>query len=178
MERLNLELAASGKPTLEALLGLSTGDVIAGNIGASQRLNYTVMGDPVNLASRLVSVNKLYRTTILATEATMLMAKDKVCFRALDKVRVKGRKGSSTVYEVLAPAGALSERTAQCVNYFERALKHYFSRDFQGALARVEAALKSQPQDNPSLILAKRCRDYISDPPAPDWDGVTVLEAK
>ena len=178
MERLNRELAASGKPTLQALIGINTGDVIAGNIGASHRLNYTVMGDPVNLASRLVAVNKLYRTTILATEATMLLAKDKVCFRALDRIRVKGRKGSSTVYEVIAPVGAVSEKDAQCVNYFERALKHYWDRDFPGALARVEAALKSSPDDNPSQILAKRCLDYISNPPAPDWDGVTILEAK
>jgi adenylate cyclase len=178
MERLNAELAASGKPTLQALMGLCTGEVIAGNIGASQRLNYTVMGDPVNLASRLVAVNKLYGTTILAGEATMLAARDKVCFRAIDRVRVMGRKGSSAVYEVLAPAGALSERTAKCVNFFERGLRHYWERDFPGALARVEAALKVSPGDNPSLILAKRCREFIASPPGPDWDGVTDLEVK
>jgi adenylate cyclase len=178
METLNRDLAAAGRPTLQALMGLSTGEVIAGNIGASQRLNYTVIGDPVNLASRLVSVNKLYGTTIIASESTMLKAKDKVCFRALDRIRVMGRKGSSTIYEVLAPAGAMSERSAQCVNYFERALRHYWDRDFPGALARLEAALKLSPDDHPSQILAKRCRDFIGNPPGPDWDGVTILEAK
>jgi class 3 adenylate cyclase/CHASE2 domain-containing sensor protein len=178
MERLNRDLAASGQPTLQALMGLSTGEVVAGNVGASQRLNYTVMGDVVNLASRLVSVNKLYRTTILASEATATQARDQVLFRAVDRVRVKGRKGSITVHEVLAPAGALGDRMAQCANYFERALRHYWDRDFPGALARVEAALKTVPDDPPSLILAHRCREYITAPPGPDWDGVTVLEAK
>ena len=178
LENLNRDLAASGKPTLQALMGISTGEVIAGNIGASQRLNYTVIGDPVNLASRLVSVNKIYGTTVLASEATMREAKDKVAFRALDRIRVMGRKGSSTIYEVLAPAGVLGDREAQCVNYFERALRHYWDRDFPGALARVEAALKTSPNDSPSRILAKRCREFIAKPPSPQWDGVTVLEAK
>jgi adenylate cyclase len=178
MERLNHDLAAAGQPVLHALMGLSTGEVIAGNIGASQRLNYTVMGDPVNLASRLVSINKLYGTTILATEATKRQAGDKVVFRALDRVRVKGRKGASPIYEVLAPAGALDERVSQGVNYFERALRHYFDRDFQGALARVEAALKLMPGDNPGQQLAQRCRERLADPPGPEWDGVTVLEVK
>ncbi|MDR2443223.1 MAG: adenylate/guanylate cyclase domain-containing protein [Deltaproteobacteria bacterium] len=178
MDQLNRELAASGKPNLFALMGLNTGQVIAGNIGSSHRLNYTVMGDTVNLASRLVPVNKLYKTTILASEATVNLAKDKVCFRALDQVRVKGRKGSLKVYEVLAPMGGLDDKMAQCVNYFERALKHYWNRDFTGALARFEAALKTVPSDSPSLIMAKRCQGFISNPPGPDWDGVTILEAK
>ncbi|MDR1656245.1 MAG: adenylate/guanylate cyclase domain-containing protein [Deltaproteobacteria bacterium] len=178
MEQLNRELAATGRPTLFAVMGINTGQVIAGNIGAKRRINYTVMGDTVNLASRLVAVNKIFRTTILASEATVNMARDKVCFRKLDLVRVKGRKGSINIYEVLAPAGSLSEKMAQCVNYFERGLNHYWDRDYVGALARFEAALKTVPDDAPSRVLAERCQKFLQSPPAPDWDGVTVLEDK
>ncbi|MDR0356630.1 MAG: adenylate/guanylate cyclase domain-containing protein [Deltaproteobacteria bacterium] len=178
MEELNRELTAAGQPFLQALMGLNTGQVIAGNIGARQRINYTVMGDAVNLASRLVSVNKIFMTTILASEATVGMARDEIAFRALDRIKVKGRKSGITIYEILAHKSDLSPNMAQCVNFYERALKHYFGRDFSGALARLEAALKCQPNDNPSLIFAQRCMDYISRPPNDDWDGVTVLEAK
>jgi adenylate cyclase len=178
MEDLNKDLTTAGLPFLQALMGLNTGQVIAGNIGAKHRINYTVMGDAVNLASRLVSVNKLFLTTIIASEATMLLANKEISFRALDRVRVKGRKGSLTIYEVLAPIGDLSTDMSQCVNYYERALKHYFDRDFKGALVRFEAALKANPNDDPSLIFAQRCMDYISRPPDSHWEGVTVLEAK
>ncbi|MDR0622419.1 MAG: adenylate/guanylate cyclase domain-containing protein [Deltaproteobacteria bacterium] len=178
MDDLNRDLTAANLPFLQALMGLNTGQVIAGNIGAKHRINYTVMGDSVNLASRLVSVNKLFLTTIIASQATQSLAEAEISFRALDKIRVKGRKGSLTIYEVLAPKGDLSTDMAQCVNYYERALKHYFDRDFQGALARFEAALKCAPNDNPSLIFAQRCMDFIARPPDSQWDGVTVLEAK
>ncbi|MDR2387485.1 MAG: CHASE2 domain-containing protein [Deltaproteobacteria bacterium] len=178
MDDLNRDLTAQNLPFLQALMGLNTGQVIAGNIGAKHRINYTVMGDAVNLASRLVSVNKLFLTTIIASQATQLLAQEEICFRALDKIRVKGRKGSLTVYEVLAPKGDLDNAMAQCVNYYERALNHYFDRDFKGALARFEAALKSNPNDNPSLIFAQRCMDFIARPPDSHWDGVTILEVK
>ncbi|MDR2367201.1 MAG: adenylate/guanylate cyclase domain-containing protein [Deltaproteobacteria bacterium] len=178
MDDLNRDLTAANLPFLQALMGINTGQVIAGNIGAKHRINYTVMGDAVNLASRLVSVNKLFLTTIIASEDTRAEAQSEICFRALDKIRVKGRKGSLTIYEVLAPKGELSNDMAQCVNYYERALKHYFDRDFKGALARFEAALKCNPNDNPSLIFSRRCMDFIASPPDAQWDGVTVLEAK
>jgi class 3 adenylate cyclase len=178
MEDLNRELTAAGQPFLQALMGLNTGQVIAGNIGARQRINYTVMGDTVNLASRLVAANKLFMTTIIASEATASAAKDEISFRPLDRIRVRGRKRSITVFEVLAPKGDLDGDMAQCVNFYERALKHYFDRDFQGALARFEAALRCAPGDSPSLVFAERCKSFISKPPADGWDGVTVLEGK
>jgi adenylate cyclase len=178
MDELNRELTAAGRPFLQALMGLNTGQVIAGNIGAKERINYTVMGDAVNLASRLVSANKIFMTTIIASEATYNKAKDKIAFRALDRIKVKGRKGSLAVYEVLAARADLDPAMSQCVNFYERALKHYFDRDFSGALARLEAALKCRPDDSPSLIFAQRCMDFISRPPGGDWDGVTALDVK
>jgi adenylate cyclase len=178
MDDLNRELTAAGKPFLQALMGINTGQVIAGNIGAKQRINYTVMGDTVNLASRLVSINKLFMTTILAAESTVTLAREEISFRALDRVRVKGRKGSLTVHEVVAHKSDLEASMAQCINFYERGLKHYHDRDFPGALARLEAALKCQPNDNPSLIMAQRCVDFISHPPDSSWDGVTVIEVK
>jgi adenylate cyclase len=91
---------------------------------------------------------------------------------------VAGRKKSIDIYEVIAPLGGLSSTYAQAVNFYERGLRHYRDKDFSGALIRFEAALKSKPDDGPSLTLANRCREYLTDPPAKDWDGVTAFNWK
>jgi class 3 adenylate cyclase len=178
MEELNDELRALGRPHLNALMGLNTGQVIAGNIGGKRHMAYTVMGDAVNLASRLVSVNKLYKTTIIASEQTAAAASETIGMRQLDRVQVVGRRKSISVHEVLGRKDDLDERTLDMVNFFERALRHYWQRDFQGALARFERALKAVPDDYPSKVFIARCRQNLAEPPGPEWDGVTVLGLK
>jgi adenylate cyclase len=178
MDRLNLELAAQGKPSLNSLTGLNSGAAIAGNIGALRHKNYTVLGDTVNLASRLVAVNKIFRTAILVSETTQSLASAEIAFRTLDQVRVSGRQQSLKIYEVLGEKGQLSSQREQAVNFFERGLKHYWQLDFTGALARFEAALKLSPGDTPSLIFTERCRQYIAQPPDSTWTGVTSLDLR
>jgi class 3 adenylate cyclase/CHASE2 domain-containing sensor protein len=178
MAKLNLELEAAGKPRLNALIGLNTGQCIAGNIGSTKHMAYTVMGDSVNLASRLVSVNKLFKTIIIASENTMLEAKDEIIFRPLDRVRVVGRKKSINIYEVLARKGELSAGSEEMINFFERALRHYWAKDFGGALARFERAQRALPDDQPTQVFIKRCRQFLRSDPGDDWDGVTVLGLK
>jgi adenylate cyclase len=178
IEALNLELARAGKPTLNALMGLNTGAVLAGNIGGKKHKAYTVMGDAVNLASRLVSVNKYFKTTIIASEATALLAAAEIVFRPLDKVRVVGRQKSLNIYEVMGKRDETSPETALMINFFERALRRYFQRDFAGALARFERALAARPDDRATEFFMSRCRAYIKNPPGEDWDGVTELELK
>jgi class 3 adenylate cyclase/CHASE2 domain-containing sensor protein len=177
MEKLNLELAASGWPALASLIGVTSGQVIAGNIGARRHKNYTVLGDTVNLASRLVAVNKIFKTAILASEATRNLAAEEIAFRILDQVRVPGRQQSLKIYEVVAEKSRLDPQAAQTIGFFERALKHYWKQDFTGALTRFEAALKVSPGDPPSQIFVKRCRQFIANPPSA-WSGVTVLDLR
>ncbi|MDR2350197.1 MAG: adenylate/guanylate cyclase domain-containing protein [Deltaproteobacteria bacterium] len=178
MTQLNLELESVGKPMLNALIGLNTGQCVAGNIGSRQHMAYTVMGDSVNLASRLVSVNKLFKTIIIASENTMLEAREEIVFRALDRVRVLGRKKSINVYEVFARKGELPEGAEEMINFFERALRHYWAKDFGGALARFERAQRALPGDQPCAVFIKRCKQFIHTNPGDDWDGVTVLGLK
>jgi adenylate cyclase len=178
MDKVNREREAQGKPILNCLMGINTGQVIAGNIGAKNHMAYTMMGDSVNLASRLVSVNKLFKSKIIASEATVNLAEDQIVFRPLDKVRVVGRKRSINIYEVLCCKSELTPEQSLMINFFERALRHYWNRDFTGALARFERALQAVPTDKASEFFLTRCRDYIANPPAEDWDGVTVLGLK
>jgi class 3 adenylate cyclase/CHASE2 domain-containing sensor protein len=175
---LNRERRAQELPTLKALMGINTGSVIAGNVGSQKHMAYTVMGDSVNLASRLVSVNKLFKTLVIASEATVREAGEAVVFRPLDRVRVVGRKKSINIYEVMARKGELREGGAEMIGFFERALRHYWARDFPGALARFERAHRVLPDDLPSQIFIDRCRAYIRHEPDENWDGVTVLGLK
>jgi class 3 adenylate cyclase/CHASE2 domain-containing sensor protein len=177
MAILNQELAAANHPTLSSLMGVNTGQVIAGNIGARRHKNYTVLGDTVNLASRLVAVNKIFHTTILASEATKMLADQEIAFRILDQVRVPGRQKSLKIFEVVAEKAKLDAKTAQTIGFFERALKHYWKQDFTGALTRFEAALKVSPEDQPSQIFVQRCQQFIANPPA-TWNGVTILDLR
>ncbi|MDR2140997.1 MAG: adenylate/guanylate cyclase domain-containing protein [Deltaproteobacteria bacterium] len=178
MEKLNLELAANNMPTLSSLMGLTTGQVIAGNIGGRRHKNFTVLGDTVNLASRLVAVNKIFHTTILVSEATKKLAEEEILFRTLDQVRVPGRQQSLKIYEVIAERDRLDPNVTLAINFFERALKHYWRQDFTGALTRFEAALKVKPDDEPTLLFVKRCQSYIANPPTQAWNGVTILDLR
>jgi class 3 adenylate cyclase/CHASE2 domain-containing sensor protein len=178
LAELNRRRRDRGEPTLKALMGINTGTVIAGNIGAKKHMAYTVMGDSVNLASRLVSVNKLFKTSVIASEAVVREAASEIVFRPLDRVRVVGRKKSINIYEVMARKGELREGGAEMIGFFERALRHYWARDFPGALARFERAHRALPDDLPSQIFIDRCRAFIRHEPGDDWDGVTVLGLK
>ncbi|MDR1084403.1 MAG: adenylate/guanylate cyclase domain-containing protein [Deltaproteobacteria bacterium] len=178
MTMLNREMEASNKPCLSSLMGLNTGLAIAGNIGARRHKNYTVLGDTVNLASRLVAVNKIFHTTIVVSEATKILAEKVIAFRTLDQVRVPGRQQSLKIYEVMAEAGKIEPNVALAVGYYERALKHFWKLDFTGALTRFEAALKVKPDDLPSRLFIDRCRLYIQSPPASDWNGITSLDLR
>ncbi|MDR2405713.1 MAG: adenylate/guanylate cyclase domain-containing protein [Deltaproteobacteria bacterium] len=178
MDELNAELKALGRPSLNALMGLNTGQVIAGNIGGKKHMAYTVMGDVVNLASRLVSVNKLFRTTIIASEATANAAGSVIAMRQLDRVVVVGRRKSITIFEILGKKDEMDDNKMEMINFFERALRHYWQKDFAGALARFERALQAEPGDIPSQVFMARCRELLAFPPDSNWDGITVLGLK
>jgi adenylate cyclase len=176
MAGLQANWQAQGLPLLVARLGLHTGPVVAGNVGSRERFDYTVLGDTVNLASRLEGVNKVYGTRILLSEETSKRVKDSLLVRELDLVLVKGRGQPVTIYELVGASpsqGALAWLTA-----FAGGLEAYRRRQWQEATRAFEEVLHLKPGDRPAQVFIERCRSYAADPPPPDWQGVFILESK
>ena len=159
-------------PPLRTRLGLHREEVLIGNFGAPDRMNFTAIGDGVNLASRLEGLNKFYGTRVLASESVYEEAKTVFEFRLLDRAAVKGKVRPLRIYELLGPLGS-SDRVAAARRY-EAALEAYFSRDFSRALE----ILCEQESDLPSLFLARRCQNYVANPPPREWDGTFIAPAK
>ncbi|EHJ47606.1 adenylate/guanylate cyclase with Chase sensor [Solidesulfovibrio carbinoliphilus subsp. oakridgensis] len=174
---LSRDFADRGLPVLDARMGLHAGPAVVGNVGSRERFDYTVLGDTVNLASRLESLNKYYGTRILATEAVVAAAGPGFVCREVDRVRVKGRERAVTVFEPLGRAG---EPGAAFAATFEAARRLYAARRFEDALAGFLAADAARPPqgDPPSRVFAVRCREHLLSPPPPDWDGVFAPTGK
>ena len=178
LARLNTRLRGEGHPPFSALMGLTTGPMVVGNIGAESRLNYTVMGDAVNLASRLVAVNKIYQTNIIVSENAAIGAGTAVEMRPLDRITVPGRRESLMIFEVMGHKGDLSDNYLLGRDRFEAALRLYFKRDFNRALGLFEETLSFIQGDGPSELMSARCREFLRVPPPDDWQGVTTLAVK
>jgi adenylate cyclase len=175
LDELNRESAAFQGYKVAHRMGLNSGEALVGNIGSRRRFNYTVMGDTVNLASRLEGANKFYATTIMTAESTKALTGSAFAWREIDAIRVKGRVGWTTVFEPLGAADALSpEQTAQAKNYAD-GLARFRARDFAGA---VEAFARSSGDDPPSAVFLARTQQLARCPPGPDWEPNNALEEK
>jgi adenylate cyclase len=173
-ERLRLE----GRPILNVRIGLNTGDMLVGNMGSAQRMDYTIMGDAVNLAARLEGANKFYGTYSMISEATYKHVADDVEVRELDEVRVVGKREAVRIYELLDRRGELDEHRAEILSRYNAALALYREHRFEEALAGFESVLEIEPDDGPGRTYAGRCRGFIEEPPPADWDGVHQLTEK
>jgi adenylate cyclase len=167
-----------GLPEIIARIGVNSGPCIVGNMGSQTRLEYTVMGDCVNLASRLEGANKFYDTLILLGARTAELAKDDIEAREVDLLRVKGKTEPVVVYELLAKKGELPAQRAKVVALYAEGLVAYKARDFAMAQTRFTEALGLDASDGPSQVYLARSRAYLSTPPPPSWDGVYALTAK
>jgi len=173
---LNEAWIARGWPALDIGVGLNSGPMVVGNMGSERRLSYTVIGDNVNLGARLEGLNKLYGTHIIASEATVQAAGDLVT-RELDIVRVKGKGQGVRIFEVLG-RDAERARWASLIERFEAGVHAYRRREWEAAVAAFAAVLDAHPADGPARLYLGRVRGMMETPPAPDWDGVTVMEVK
>ncbi len=178
LKQLNVELKAKGMNELFARCGLNTGPMNVGNMGSSQKFNYTVMGDAVNLASRLEGANKQYGTMLMVSETTYAAAKDEIEVRELDLLRVKGKKLPIKVFELVSKKGGLTEEQKKAFAIYDSALELYRKRDFKSALSKFGQVTEILPKDGPSETYSGRCNDYLKTPPPADWDGVFVMTTK
>jgi adenylate cyclase len=160
-------------------IGVNSGSALVGNIGSRDRLNYTAIGDVVNVASRLEALNKHYGTDILIGEATVEEAGDGIVTRRVDKVAVYGRRGGIAVYELLGLTGsrdALGDLS--WIAQYDAGFERYLNRDFDRAIESFRQADQLRGRDEPSRRMILRCRRYIEQAPPVDWDGTDTAGSK
>jgi adenylate cyclase len=163
----------AGRPRFHTRFGIHRDEVLVGHFGAPDRISFTALGDGVNLASRLEGLNKLYETTLLASETVRDAAKTAFAFRLVDVVAVKGKSRGVAVYELVGRK-PIDDARDEAIGRYESAFAAYQGRRFDEALA----ILAGGAEDGPSRVLAQRCRAFLVTPPPLDWDGVYVAREK
>jgi adenylate cyclase len=177
LAELQKEFAAKNLPNIDIGIGINTGDMSVGNMGSDTVRSYTVMGDSVNLASRLEGINKEYGTRIIISEFTFADVKNDFTCREVDWVRVKGKMEPVRIFELISEGKADETKTKMLVE-FQAGFELYHKKDFSAALAKFNHALEILPGDPVSEIYVERCQEYLNEPPVENWDGVYIMKTK
>lgn len=181
VSRLNTAWQAAGG-ALDIRIGINTGEMTVGNMGSHQVFDYTVIGNEVNTASRLESLNKSFGTHVIVSDATRREAETQrpghFAFRPLGRVMPKGQAEPLSICELAGWQDRLDDATRKKLEAFAAAMEHYLGRRFDEARQQFLAVLEMQPGDGPAALLASRCEEYLDDPPSADWNGVFVQKEK
>jgi adenylate cyclase len=167
------------QPLIHIGIGMSSGEVVSGNIGSQKRMDYTVIGDGVNLSSRLESVTKEYGCDIILSEYTYNLCRDRIWVRELDRIRVKGKHQAVNIYELIGPSEMpLNDMTKRFLDCYEAGRQAYINRDFQKALTHFDKAHYLQPTDKAVITHLELSKNYLNNPPPDDWDGIHSMTTK
>ena len=177
LEAVNARYAAHGV-RLEVRIGLNTGEMIVGNLGSARKRNYTVMGDAVNLASRLEGANKEFGTHILLGETTARAVAGRMATRPLTRLQVKGKQEAVEVHELLGPPETLDGAQREFLTAYLPGYAHFVARRFAAAAADFGRALAARPDDDVTRELLAQSTAFLSSPPAADWQPILTLKSK
>jgi adenylate cyclase len=167
--------AAEGWPPMRTRYGLHVGEVVVGNVGSADRMNYTAFGAAVNLASRLESLNRRYSTDVLVSEAVAARCAGRFAFRRIDRVQPKGLTRPLMVFTLV---GSATDRIDDRLGFWADMLDAYDRRDWFGAMRRLKAYRAVAPDDPVAAIYMERCERFLATPPPESWDGVAVYDEK
>ncbi|MCX8076725.1 MAG: adenylate/guanylate cyclase domain-containing protein [Aquificaceae bacterium] len=174
LESVNKKLSEKGLPPIKVGFGINTDRVVLGNIGSKKRLDYTVIGDGVNLASRLEGLTKFYGVDIVLSENTAKGLGESFVLRKLDMVRVKGKKEAVSIYQAMED----TEENRKLAQLCNQAFEEYLKRNWDGATELYKAVLELRPEDKTAKLFVERCNFYKENPPPKDWDGVWTFKEK
>jgi adenylate cyclase len=173
------KLKEEGRAELRARVGINSGAMVIGNMGSREIFDYTVMGDNVNLSSRLEGANKVYGTYIMCSEATRAMVEHSIVTRELDLLRVKGKTEGVMVHEVIAKkSDGLDETKQRIIAIYNEGLAAYKERRWQDGINLFKNALSIDTNDGPSSVYLERCNEFLKNPPPDDWDGIFTMRTK
>ncbi len=175
VDAFNVKQAEMGRPAFRTGIGINYGVVTVGNIGAEKKMDYTVIGDTVNLASRLEGLTKEYQQQLIISESLQELVTDEVPTRLLDTVAVKGKARGINIYTAKR---SIDEPTAKAWEQHHKAMDAYYARDFDQAIRMFKSVLHILPEDFTAKSMIERCEDFKQTPPPADWTGVKIMKTK